>query len=122
MRALVFDLRYIGQEDIIVVYHIKILKTRRRNDLRSCRARKDKAVVSKHHRSSDLSSDFIFFFPSLRTGNSNRNHVIDYPSPCYMSDLNASMSLIHSLLINHNYMMAKQTNWILMIVETDDFA
>jgi len=69
MRALVFDLRYIGQEDIIVVYHMKILKTRRRDDLRSCRARKDKAVVSKDHGS----SNFIFSFPSLRTGNCNRS-------------------------------------------------
>ena len=44
MRALMFDLRYIGQ-DITVVYRMKILKTRRRDDLRSRRARKDEAIV-----------------------------------------------------------------------------
>lgn len=79
MRALMFDLRYIGQEDITtVVYRMKILKTRRRNDLRSRRARKDEAIISKHHGSSDS----IFFFPSSRTENSNRScYTIDYPSP-----------------------------------------
>jgi len=61
-RALVFDLRYIGQEDITVVYHMKILKTRRRDDLRSHRARKDEAVVSKHHGSGQLHFLFSFLF------------------------------------------------------------
>lgn len=71
MRALVFDLRYIGQEDITVVYRMKILKTRRRDDLRSRRARKDEVIVSKHHGSIDS----IFFFPSSRIGNSNRRVI-----------------------------------------------
>ncbi|KAL0118156.1 hypothetical protein PUN28_009075 [Cardiocondyla obscurior] len=54
---------------ILQWYHTKILKTRRRYDLRSCRARKDEAIVSKHHGSSDS----IFFSPSSRTGNSDRS-------------------------------------------------
>lgn len=44
-----------------------------------------------------------------------------FQSSCYKETIhllaiwafNASMSLIHSSLINHNYVMAKQTNWIL---------
>lgn len=96
-EPLVFDLRYIGQEDITAVYRMKILKTRRGDDLRSRRARKDEAVGIKTS-NGPIATPFSPLPSSSRAGSSTRScyrliHLLRYSRP-------QCINVINPLLIN----------------------